>query len=240
MIKPYKNQEISKKEQVRNMFNNIAGTYDFLNHFLSLGIDKLWRKKAIKLLEPFQPKQILDVATGTGDFAIAALKLNPDHVTGVDLSSGMLENGKAKLINRGLETKISLQLGDSEHLPFTDNSFDAVTVAFGVRNFENLQRGLEEIYRVIKPGGVAVVLEFSSPKKFPIKQSYFFYFNRILPFWGRVISKDAHAYKYLFESASSFPDGTKFTDIMKTAGFEKTKIHLLSFGIASIYMGVKS
>ena len=189
------------------MFNNISHRYDFLNHFLSMGIDKGWRKKAIRLLGPLQPKLMLDVATGTGDFAIQALVLNPQKVIGVDISEGMLDVGRKKLRERNLNEKVELLKGDSENLQFEENKFDAVTVGFGVRNFENLEKGLAEIRRVLKPGGVLVVLEFSRPKTFPFRQLYNFYFKAILPKLGRLISKDKSAYTYLPESVEAFPDG---------------------------------
>ncbi|HLT41355.1 MAG TPA: bifunctional demethylmenaquinone methyltransferase/2-methoxy-6-polyprenyl-1,4-benzoquinol methylase UbiE, partial [Sphingobacteriaceae bacterium] len=210
-ITPYKEATTGKKQQVANMFDNISGTYDFLNHFLSLGIDVIWRKKAIRSLSSIKPKLILDVATGTGDFAFEALKiLKPDRIIGVDISQGMLNVAKEKIDNRGLADKFEVQLGDSEGLVFADHTFDAVTVAFGVRNFENLQKGLDDIYRVLRPGGKAVILEFSNPKKFPIKQFYNFYFNSITPFFGKLFSKDNSAYKYLPESVAQFPDGEDF------------------------------
>lgn len=238
-VKPY-NQEDSKKEQVASMFNNIAKTYDFLNHFLSLGIDILWRKKAIKELQSIQPKLILDVATGTGDFAFEALVLNPDKIIGVDISEGMLAIAKDKIIKRKLSDKFEVRLGDSEKLLFDDNTFDAATVSFGVRNFENLDKGLSDINRVLKSGGKLVVLEFSNPKKFPIKQFYNFYSFQILPLFGKLFSNDAKAYTYLPESVKAFPDGNDFLDRMNTAGFVSTKCIVLGFGICSIYTGLKS
>lgn len=238
-VLPYKDKETGKKQQVADMFNNISHKYDFLNHFLSLGIDTIWRKKAIKLLKDIQPKQILDIATGTGDFAIQALTLNPDHVTGVDISEGMLNVGKEKLKKRKLEDKISLSLGDSENLPFEDNKFDAVIVAFGVRNFENLEKGLAEMFRVLRPGGKVVVLEFSKPKRFPIKQLFNFYFKNILPTLGKLISKDNSAYTYLPESVKSFPDGKDFTSILDRLGFKNSTCKSLALGISSIYTGIK-
>ena len=239
MVNPYKNLDKSKKAQVALMFNNIARKYDFLNHFLSLGIDKLWRKKAIKILRAHQPKRMLDIATGTGDFAIAALKLNPDSVVGIDISTEMLAVGREKIAKKGLEHKIQLFEGDSENIQFENDSFDAITVAFGVRNFENLEKGISEMHRVLDKGGKLVVLEFSKPRKFPIKQIYNFYFFKILPFWGRLVSKDISAYTYLPESVANFPDGDKFLEICKTCGFESVSEQRLSFGIASIYIGTK-
>lgn len=236
---PYKNKEGSKKEQVATMFNNISSKYDFLNHFLSLGIDILWRKKAIRLLKPHQPKYILDIATGTGDFALEALKLNPNSVKGIDISEGMLKVGKEKMKEKGVDHIIDLQLGDSENLPFDDNTFDAYTVGFGVRNFENLEKGLSEMLRVLKPNGKAVVLEFSKPKTFPIKQLYNFYFNKILPGIGKLVSKDNAAYTYLPESVNAFPDGDDFLKVLHQLGYKEAKAITLMFGIASIYTATK-
>lgn len=238
-VVPYKEEQASKKEQVAKMFDNISHKYDFLNHFLSLGIDKGWRKKAINILKPLQPKQMLDVATGTGDFAIEALKLNPVKITGIDISAGMLEMGQKKIVSRGLSDKIELLLGDSENLPFADHFFDAVTVAFGVRNFENLEKGLKEINRVLKPGGMIVVLEFSKPRKFPFKTLYNFYFKFVLPRVGRLISNDKAAYTYLPESVAAFPDGEDFLNVLRKVGFNQTQCRALTFGISSIYTGVK-
>lgn len=238
-VVPYKEETIGKKQQVAKMFNNISGRYDFLNHFLSLGIDIRWRKKAIRFLKPFQPKTILDVATGTGDFAFEAMALHPDKITGVDISEGMLDVGKKKVKTAGLSEKIELMYGDSENLPFTDNSFDAVIVAFGVRNFENLDKGLSEIQRVIKPGGHIVVLEFSKPLATPWKQLYHIYSKYILPVIGRLISKDKSAYTYLPESVQAFPDGDRFLDHLKLAGFSKTDCLPLTFGISSLYTATK-
>lgn len=221
------------------MFNNISGKYDFLNHFLSLGIDRGWRKKAIAELRELQPKLVLDVATGTGDFAIQALSLNPEKVTGVDISEGMLDVGRKKMVERGLASRIELVTGDSENLQFEENKFDAVTVGFGVRNFENLEKGLAEIRRVLRPGGKLVVLEFSRPRRFPMRQLYNFYFKLILPKIGSVISKDKSAYTYLPESVEAFPDGTDFENVLKKVGFKKTTCKPLTFGISSIYTATK-
>jgi len=238
-VTPYRN-DAAKKEQVADMFNNISKTYDFLNHFLSLGIDIIWRKKAINELKADKPKRILDVATGTGDFAFEALSiLQPEKIIGVDISQGMLNIANQKIVKRGMQDKFEIKLGDSEKLPFGDNEFDAVTVAYGVRNFEDLQKGLNDIHRVLKPGGKAVVLEFSKPKAFPVKQLYNFYFNYITPGIGKLFSKDARAYTYLPESVAAFPDGKAFTAIMQKAGFSNTKCRPLAFGICSIYTGVK-
>jgi len=240
IITPYQDQQVTKKAQVADMFNNISKTYDFLNHFLSLGIDIIWRKKAINELKKDNPQQILDVATGTGDFAFEALKiLNPKKIVGVDISQGMLDIAQQKITKRGLGDKFSIKLGDSEKLPFEANEFDAVTVAYGVRNFENLEVGLADIHRVLKSGGKAVILEFSKPKAFPIKQLYNFYFSYVTPGIGKLFSKDARAYSYLPESVAAFPDGEKFVGLMQKAGFKNTKHRPLTFGICSIYTGVK-
>jgi demethylmenaquinone methyltransferase/2-methoxy-6-polyprenyl-1,4-benzoquinol methylase len=239
-VTPYNSQQATKKEQVADMFNNISGTYDFLNHFMSLGIDIIWRKKAINELKKDQPKHILDVATGTGDFAFEALgMLNPEKITGVDISEGMLEIAKQKIAKRNLADKFSVRTGDSEKLPFDSNSFDAVTVAYGVRNFENLEAGLADMFRVLKPGGKAVILEFSKPKGFPIKQLYSFYFNYITPSIGKLFSKDSRAYSYLPESVAAFPDGKSFVTLMDKVGYKQTKHRSLTFGICSIYTGIK-
>lgn len=237
-VKPY-NQEDGKKEQVAKMFNNIAAKYDLLNHTLSLGIDILWRKKAVRILKKLKPVSILDIATGTGDFAIQNLGSGAQKVTGIDISQGMIEVGIKKINKNKLTDKITLQLGDAENLSFPDNSFDAITVGFGVRNFENLKKGLTEMHRVLKPGGTCLVLEFSKPKRFPVKNVYNLYFKNILPGIGKMISKDKVAYTYLPASVDAFPDGKNFTDILASVGFKDTKTIPLSFGIASIYQGVK-
>ena len=239
-ITPYQDEQATKKQQVADMFNNISKTYDFLNHFLSLGIDIIWRKKAINELKKDRPKLILDVATGTGDFAFEALSiLKPEKIIGVDISQGMLDVAQQKIKSRNLGNRFEVKLGDSEQLPFADGEFDAVTVAYGVRNFENLESGLADIQRVLKVGGKAVVLEFSKPKRFPVKQLYKLYFNYITPGIGKLFSKDARAYTYLPESVAAFPDGEAFTTIMNKAGFKNTKCRPLAFGICSIYTGVK-
>ncbi len=238
-VLPYKDKEGTKKEQVAEMFDNISGSYDRLNHILSLGIDILWRKKAIKLLKPLKPKLILDVATGTGDFAIEALKLNPDKVIGVDISEGMLEVGRKKMKKKKYDDRIEMQYGDSENLPFEENKFDAIIVAFGVRNFENLLKGLKDMNRVLKPGGKTVIIEFSKPKRTPFRQLYNFYFRAILPKIGKLISKDKSAYTYLPESVKSFPDGPDFLRVMEQAGYKYNQCKPLTFGISSIYIGEK-
>ena len=238
-IAPAKNQEDLKKQQIANMFNNISPKYDFLNHFLSLGIDVKWRKKAIKMLEKDAPKHILDVATGTGDFAMEALKLHPEHVTGIDISEGMLDVGRRKIEKKNLSKIINLEFGDSENMNFSNNKFDAVIVAFGVRNFEFLDKGLTEIHRVLKKGGKMVVLEFSKPIIFPVKQLYHFYFNHVLPKIGKIVSKNHLAYTYLPKSVREFPFGNDFLSIMKKNGFKNCQCVPLTLGIASIYIGEK-
>ncbi|MNK00897.1 Ubiquinone/menaquinone biosynthesis C-methyltransferase UbiE [compost metagenome] len=239
-ITPYQSQEATKKEQVATMFNNISGTYDFLNHFLSLGIDILWRKKAIKELKAIKPRVMLDVATGTGDFAFEAINiLKPEKIIGVDISEGMLDVARKKIAERNLQHIFSVQMGDSEGLHFPDNHFDAITVAFGVRNYQNLKKGLADMYRVLKPEGKIVILEFSKPRAFPIKQGYNFYSQQVLPFFGKVFSKDSRAYTYLPESVAAFPDGEDFIKLMDKVGFKKSKDIRLTFGISAIYTGVK-
>jgi len=239
-VTPYKNSKASKKNQVAEMFDNIAPKYDFLNHFLSMGIDKIWRKKVVNYLKKYQPESILDIATGTGDLAITALRINPKKVVGIDISQEMLNVGKVKIKKKGIEDKIELHKGDSENIQFENESFDAAMVAFGVRNFENLQKGLQEIHRVLKPGKPLVVLEFSKPKAFPVKQIYNFYFKNILPFVGKIFSKDNSAYTYLPESVQAFPEGKDFLlNELEKAGFKTTKEKRLTFGIASIYIAEK-
>jgi len=239
VVVPYKDDGSAKKQQVARMFDSISGRYDFLNHFLSLGIDILWRRKAIGLLHELKPAKILDVATGTGDFAVEALKLHPEQVIGVDISEGMLEVGRQKMRARKLDNIIELRSGDSENLPFGDNFFDAVIVAFGVRNFENLERGLAEMLRVVKPGGRVVILEFSRPSKFPMKQLYNAYFTAILPLIGRLVSQDQSAYRYLPESVQAFPDGEDFIRILSDVGYKSPQCNPLTFGISSLYWGSK-
>ncbi|MEP0987718.1 bifunctional demethylmenaquinone methyltransferase/2-methoxy-6-polyprenyl-1,4-benzoquinol methylase UbiE [Ekhidna sp.] len=238
-VLPYKDKSDAKKKQVAEMFDSISGKYDFLNHFLSLGIDIRWRKKAIKMLSDLKPKNILDIATGTGDFAIESLKLDPEKVIGVDISEGMLNVGRKKMKKRGYSDIIDMQSGDSENIHFEDNTFDAVIVAFGVRNFENLEKGLSEMNRVLRPGGRAVILEFSKPTIFPFKQLYNFYFRWILPKIGKVVSKDNAAYTYLPESVNEFPFGDDFLEILKKTGYKNTKCKPLTLGISSIYVGEK-
>jgi demethylmenaquinone methyltransferase/2-methoxy-6-polyprenyl-1,4-benzoquinol methylase len=238
IVKPY-NTDKSKKEEVAQMFNNISARYDFLNHFLSLGIDHIWRRKAVNKLREIQPKRILDLATGTGDFAIALLKLNPTQIIGMDISTGMLDVGKNKMKAKNVSHIIDMQLGDSENMPFEDGYFDAVTVGFGVRNYENLEKGLTEMLRVTRSGGKIVILEFSKPKRFPIKQAFGFYSRFIIPFFGKRISKDEKAYAYLPESVAAFPEGKAFTDILSKLGYKQVDATLVSGGIATIYSGIK-
>lgn len=230
----------SKKESVRQMFNNIAGKYDFLNHFLSAGIDKIWRKKVAGIILKNKPASVLDVATGTGDLAIELSKHSACKIIGVDIADAMLDVGRQKLKHKGLTSQIQLQHGDSENLTFADDYFDAAMVAFGVRNFENLQKGLDEMCRVVKPGGQIVVLEFSRPRKFPVKQLYNFYFKHILPRVGRMVSRDKGAYTYLPESVGAFPDGPAFLHELEKVGFGQTVEKRLTFGIATIYSGIKT
>jgi demethylmenaquinone methyltransferase/2-methoxy-6-polyprenyl-1,4-benzoquinol methylase len=238
-VKPYQSSE-GKKQQVAQMFNNIAGKYDFLNHFLSLGIDKIWRKKAIALLKDLPHPHILDVATGTGDMALQAQKQLDCLVTGVDISEGMLRVASQKINSQNLQDKIKVLEGDSEELPFENNEFDAIMVAFGVRNFENLQKGLREMARVLRPGGRVVILEFSKPVHFPFKQIYLFYFKYLLPFFGGLISKDKAAYTYLPSSVLHFPDGQAFDRELEMAGLSAQRRMRLSMGIATIYLAEKT
>lgn len=239
VVTPYGGEQNQKKEEVASMFNNIAGNYDFLNHFLSMGIDKLWRKKVVKIVKKVKPTEILDVATGTGDLAIALLKAEPKKIIGIDISEGMLEKGKEKIKDLKVDQTIHLEYGDSENIHFEDNRFDAITVAFGVRNYQNLDKGLSEMYRVLKPNAPLVVLEFSKPSNWFFKQIYFFYFCNVLPFIGRMISKDSRAYTYLPESVRAFPDGSVFANKLKEAGFKTVKCTSLTFGISTIYEAVK-
>jgi demethylmenaquinone methyltransferase/2-methoxy-6-polyprenyl-1,4-benzoquinol methylase len=239
MVVPYKEEHAGKKAQVAKMFDNISGRYDFLNHLLSLGIDIRWRRKAILELIEIRPKLILDVATGTGDFAIQALDIEPEKVIGIDISEGMLEVGRKKMKERHLDQKIELRSADSENLPFEENKFDAVIVAFGVRNFEHLEKGLAEIFRVVKPGGKVVILEFSKPSHFPFKQLYNFYFKFVLPKIGRLVSQDKAAYTYLPESVQAFPDGNDFLKILSGIGYKNAACKPLTFGISSLYTGIK-
>lgn len=238
-VTPYSNSAKGKKEQVAEMFDNIAPKYDFLNHFLSFGIDKIWRRKAIRLLIKHNPSNILDVATGTGDFAIESLKTAAREIVGVDISEEMLSFGRVKIEKLGVGKRITLQHGDAEELGFPDSYFEALTVAFGVRNFEDLPKGLTELNRVLKPGGMVCILEFSKPIYFPVKQLYSFYSFYILPFLGRLFSKDNSAYRYLPESVEKFPDGKEFLTLLKNSGFTETRQYRQTFGVATIYTGIK-
>lgn len=229
-----------KKQQVRQMFNNIAGKYDFLNHFLSLGIDHYWRKALVKMLKKQHPKQVLDIATGTGDLAISIAKNIPDSsIIGADISEKMLEIGQKKILKKKLDHQIKIELGDSEQLKYADKYFDSVTVAFGVRNYEDLDLGLQEMYRVTKDNGSVFILEFSKPTAFPIKQIYNFYFSYILPTLGKGVSKDNSAYTYLPESVKNFPDGNDFLIHLSQAGYKNVSQKKMTFGIVSIYRGKK-
>jgi demethylmenaquinone methyltransferase/2-methoxy-6-polyprenyl-1,4-benzoquinol methylase len=236
-IKPYNSLE-SKKDQVKHMFNMIASKYDFLNHTLSLGMDYVWRKKAIKKILN-NPKEILDIATGTADFAISAAKHTQANITGIDISDQMIYVGNKKIQQKKLNNRIKLSIEDSENLPYLDNSYDAITAGFGVRNFENLEKGLSEIHRVVKKNGYVVILEPSTPKAFPLKQIFSIYFQKILPFIGSLVSKDKSAYSYLPNSVKSFPDGDDFLKILNKQGFSKTNYYPLSFGIVSMYVAIK-
>jgi demethylmenaquinone methyltransferase/2-methoxy-6-polyprenyl-1,4-benzoquinol methylase len=236
---PYEHSALGKKEQVAAMFNNIAWRYDFLNRFLSLGIDKWWRRKTIRILGRALPQGsrpvLLDIATGTADLALAACALKPARVFGIDISEDMLKLGRKKIAKKGLQATVELLEGDSEKLFFDDNKFDAVTVGFGVRNFENLEQGLHEIKRVLKPGGTAMILEFSKPHAFPVKQLHHFYSSTFCPWIGRMVSRDSSAYAYLYESVEAFPSGDAFRVILEKAGFTAVHIRPLTFGIVSVY-----
>ena len=238
-VTPYKDSTLNKKEQVATMFDNVSTNYDILNRVLTFGIDIKWRKRVVKIVSNKNPETILDIATGTGDFAIMLAKLKPKKIIGLDLSKGMLDIGKKKVKEKKLDGLIEMMLGDSENLPFKDNSFDAITVGFGVRNFENLNKGLKEIYRVLKPEGIFVVLETSQPEKFPFKQLNAFYSKFMIPIIGKLFSKDKRAYSYLPESAAVFPYGKKFNNILEKNGFNKTTNKPLTFGVASIYTATK-
>lgn len=238
MTKPYNGTE-DKKLQVENMFNNIAPKYDFLNHFLSIGIDKIWRRKVRKILKNEKIDFVLDVATGTGDLAIELSKLKPKKIFGIDLSEQMLKIGVYKIKKKKLNNIIEIEKGDAENLTFESNKFDAVTVAFGVRNFENLQKGLNEMHRVLKQDGKIVVLEFTEPKNNFIKILFNLYFSKILPYIGNLFSRDLDAYKYLPESVKNFPHRDNFIKVLDLSGFKNTKFISLSFGIASLYYGCK-
>jgi demethylmenaquinone methyltransferase / 2-methoxy-6-polyprenyl-1,4-benzoquinol methylase len=238
-VKPYRHSEEGKKTQVRNMFNGIAQNYDALNRVISFGIDISWRKKVVALIEATNPKNVLDIATGTGDLAIHLAETRAEKIIGLDLSPGMLSVGIEKVAQKNLSHKIDMIIGDSEALPFETGSIDAVTVAFGVRNFENLALGLSEILRVLKPKGTLVILETSVPEKTPFKQGYGLYTKNLLPLIGRLFSKDKSAYSYLSESAAQFPYGISFNNILKEIGFTTVVHHPQTFGVATIYQAVK-
>ena len=238
-VKPYKNSDLSKKEQVTKMFDTISKEYDSLNRVISFGIDIKWRKKVVAIVTKHHPDSILDIATGTGDLAINLTKTNASKIIGLDISEGMLNVGLKKIAKKNLEDTIDLVIGDSENLPFDDNTFDAITVAFGIRNFENLEKGLSEILRVLKPKGIFVILETSNPTKTPFKQGYNFYTKVILPLIGKMFSKDKVAYSYLSESASVFPYGETLNNILHKIGFINAKALPQTFGVATIYKASK-
>ena len=238
-VNPYKDSDQSKREQVERMFDTISKEYDGLNRVISFGIDVKWRKKVVNKVAATQPKRILDVATGTGDLAINLAKTEAEEIIGLDISAGMLSVGKEKVAAKNLDDRIKMVQGDSENLPFEDNYFDAITVAFGIRNFETLEKGLAEILRVLKPGGIFVILETSVPTKFPFKQGYGLYTKTLLPLIGRVFSKDRDAYAYLSESASVFPYGEKLNNILRKTGFTHVEANPQTMGVATIYSASK-
>jgi demethylmenaquinone methyltransferase/2-methoxy-6-polyprenyl-1,4-benzoquinol methylase len=240
IVTPYKDSNLGKKEQVEQMFDNIAGNYDSLNRVISFGIDVKWRKKVLKIVSDSKPKIILDIATGTGDLAILMTETNAEKIIGLDISDGMLEVGRIKIKQKNLNARIEMVLADSENMPYADNYFDAITVAFGVRNFENLEKGLTEILRVLKPNGVFVILETSVPEKFPFKQGYRFYSSTMLPLIGKLFSKDDSAYQYLSDSASVFPFGEALNNILRKVGFIEVKSSPQTFGVATIYTATKN
>lgn len=234
-VTPYKDSKLAKKQQVSRMFDKISGGYDHLNRVISLGMDRSWRKKVIKIIVAHQPEYVLDIATGTGDLAISLAEKDLKNITGLDISEGMLKVAEEKIKNKNLQDKINLKVGDSEDLPFEEDHFDVICVAFGVRNFEHLEKGLSEIYRVLKPNGLFVVLETAVPRKFPFKQGYRVYTKYMLPVIGRVFSKDKAAYGYLSQSASAFPHGADFNNILKNIGFTNVRNKPQTMGVASIY-----
>ncbi|MCE3007924.1 MAG: bifunctional demethylmenaquinone methyltransferase/2-methoxy-6-polyprenyl-1,4-benzoquinol methylase UbiE [Bacteroidetes bacterium] len=234
-VTPYGQQAGEKKKQVAQMFDAISRRYDFLNHFLSGGIDILWRRRAVRMLRPLRPRIVIDLATGTGDFAIEAARiLKPERVIGVDISSGMLEVGREKMRKRKL-TQVEMVLGDSENMPYPDNFCDAITVGFGVRNFENLEKGLAEMYRILRPGGAVVILEPAVPAAFPMRQLVQFYYKTLLPFFGGLFSRDPRAYQYLPNSVQAFPHGPAFLTICQRIGYKNTQFKSLSLGICALY-----
>jgi demethylmenaquinone methyltransferase/2-methoxy-6-polyprenyl-1,4-benzoquinol methylase len=238
-VKPYKNSTLGKKDQVTKMFDTISREYDGLNRVISFGIDVKWRKKVVEIVNKTNPTTILDIATGTGDLAINLTQTSATSITGLDISEGMLNVGRKKIEKLNLSNRVKMVIGDSENMPFDNDYFDAITVAFGVRNFENLEKGLSEIYRVLKPGGTFVVLETSVPTKFPFKQGYTFYSTKILPLIGKLFSKDKVAYKYLSDSAAKFPFGKAFNNILEKTGFIAIEDKPQTFGVASIYVAKK-
>ena len=238
-ITPYKDSTLGKKQQIAKMFDAISNEYDGLNRIISFGIDIKWRNKVVQIVADAQPINILDIATGTGDLAINLTRTNASQIIGLDISEGMLDVGRQKILKKELHKTIDMVVGDSENLPFDDNAFDAITVAFGVRNFENLEIGLAEILRVLKPGGIVVVLETSVPTKFPFKQGYYLHTRVVLPLIGKLFSNDKSAYSYLSESASKFPYGTAFNNILNKTGFINTKALPQTFGVATIYTATK-
>ena len=238
-VNPYKESQLGKKAQVTQMFDTISKNYDGLNRVISLGIDVKWRRRVVDIISKSKPETILDIATGTGDLAINLQKSGAKSIIGLDISPGMLEIGRKKVEDKNLDSIIEMVIGDSENLSFSDNMFDAVTVAFGVRNFENLERGLSEIHRVLKPKGRFVVLETSVPTKFPSKQGYHIYSKYILPAIGRLFSKDKIAYNYLSESAAAFPFGEDFNNILRKTGFIDVENRPQTLGVATIYLASK-
>lgn len=239
-VKPYKNSDLSKKEQITKMFDNISGEYDGLNRIISFGTDVKWRKRVVKIVAGEKPDIILDIATGTGDLAINLTRTGASKIVGLDISEGMLDIGREKIAKKQLGDTIEMVLGDSEDLPFDDHTFDAITVAFGIRNFENLDKGLSEILRVLKPGGIFVILETSVPAKTPFKQGYMFHTKVVLPLIGKLFSKDKVAYSYLSESASVFPHGEDLNNILHKIGFINAKALPQTFGVATIYKAFKA
>lgn len=238
-VTPYKDSDLGKKEQVAQMFDTISGKYDGLNRVISFGIDVKWRKKVLKLVAAKNPDTILDIATGTGDLAILMAQTGAKEITGADISEGMMEVGRKKVADKNLSSRVKLVYGDSENLPFEDNYFDAITVAFGIRNFETLEKGLADILRVLKPGGIFVILETSVPTKFPYKQGYKLHTKFLLPLIGKLFSKDRSAYSYLSESASVFPHGETLNNILRKTGFIEVKNMPQTFGVATIYSASK-
>jgi len=236
---PYKDSELGKKEQVTKMFDQVSSNYDFLNRVLTFGIDISWRKNVVALVKEGKAEKVLDIATGTGDLAIMMAKTNINDVTGLDISPGMLNVGIQKVKDEGLSEKVDMVIGDSEQLPFDEGTFDAITVAFGVRNFEDLELGLKEIYRVLKPKGSLTVLETSQPTTFPVKQGFQFYSKFIIPTVGKLLSKDKSAYDYLPESAAAFPFGERFNNILLKTGFNSSKVYPQTLGVATIYHAIK-